>query len=308
MIDKKILKMIGYLKFDKTSGANEFIDKVIEIINKQIHLIKDPYMNIEEDIMQLSEEIINVRPSMAPLINTIGYLIHDVDIYNKFEMMKKLNEFENVRSKREGALNTVFQKFIRSLNKENLNIMLISYSSTIFKLLSQSEGQNFTFYILESRPLFEGRHTAKLLSKKFETHLIVDSAMGKFINQVDFVFFGIDSVLKDGSVVNKIGTYPLACIAHANNKLVYTIGDSFKYSLKSHYGQPTIIEKKPIYEVYSKRIKTNLFKVHNYYFDITPLRFINGIISDLGILTMEEFLNVVQTILPIEWYKQFLTS
>jgi len=111
---------------------------------------------------------------------------------------------------------------------------------------------------------------------------------------------------EEGSIVNKIGSYPLACIAAANNKDVYAVGDSFKYNLKSHYNQKIIVEQKPIYEVYSKKIKKELFKVHNLYFDITPSNYFKEIISDLGILAMPEFLEKVKNTLPLEWFKSFL--
>ena len=130
--------------------------------------------------------------------------------------------------------------------------------------------------------------------------------MGKFIKSVDIVLLGIDSILRDGSIVNKIGSHPLACIAADNNKEVYAIGDSFKYNLKSHYGQEIIIESKPIYEVYSKKIKKKIFHVHNYYFDITPSKYLNGIISDLGVLPIPEFLEKVKNAIPLEWFKSFL--
>jgi len=184
--------------------------------------------------------------------------------------------------------------------------MLISYSTTIIKCLKESNRNNFTFYILEARPLLEGRRTAELLSTEFDTHLITDSSMGKFINSVDIVLLGIDSILRDGSIVNKIGSHPLACIAKDNDKEVFAVGDSYKYNLKSHYGQEVILEDKPIYEVYSKKIKKNLMHVHNYYFDITPSKYLNGIISDLGVLPIPDFLEQVVKAIPLEWFKSFL--
>jgi translation initiation factor 2B subunit (eIF-2B alpha/beta/delta family) len=130
--------------------------------------------------------------------------------------------------------------------------------------------------------------------------------MGKFIGSVDIVLLGIDSVLRDGSIVNKIGSHPLACIAADNNKEVFAVGDSYKYNLKNHYGREIIVEDKPIYEVYSKRIKKKSFHVHNYYFDITPSKYISGIISDLGMLTIPEFLEKVINAIPLEWFKPFI--
>jgi len=306
MISKTILHMIHDLKTDKTSGASELIEIALEILEAQLHTIKDPNMDIKEVIFELSKELFNVRPSMAPIINTLGYFIHDLEFFSKQTLLEKLKTFPTERLRIGKALTSSFYSFLDRFEGEKLKVMLISYSTTIIKHLKENTKNDFTFYVLESRPLLEGRRTAEILSSNFETHLITDSAMGKFIKKVDIVLLGIDSVLRDGSIVNKIGSYPLACIAAANNKDVYAVGDSFKYNLKSHYNQKIIVETKPVYEVYSKKIKKELFKVHNLYFDITPSNYFKEIISDLGILTMPEFLEKVKSTLPLEWFKSFV--
>jgi len=306
MISKTILHRIHDLKTDKTSGASELIEFALEILEAYLHTIKDPNMDIKGVIFELSKEIFKVRPSMAPIINTIGYFIHDLEFFSKRTLLEKLKTFPEERLRIDKALTSSFHSFLDRFEGKKLNVMLISYSTTIIKHLKENTKNDFTFYVLESRPLLEGRRTAEILSSNFETHLIADSAMGKFIKKVDVVLLGIDSVLRDGSIINKIGSYPLACIAAANNKDVYAVGDSYKYNLKSHYNQKVIVEQKPIYEVYSKRIKKELFKVHNFYFDISPSKYFKEIISDLGILTMPEFLEKVKSTLPLEWFKSFL--
>ncbi len=306
MISKTILHKIHDLKTDKTSGASELIEIALEILETYLHTIKDPNMDIKEVIFEISKELFKVRPSMAPIINTIGYFINDLEFVSKQTLLEKLKTFPAERLRIDNALTSSFHALLDRFEGKKLNVMLISYSTTIIKHLKENTKNDFTFYVLESRPLLEGRRTAEKLASNFETHLITDLAMGKFIKKVDIVLLGIDSVLRDGSILNKIGSYPLACIAAANNKEVYAVGDSYKYNLKSHYNQKVIVEQKPIYEVYSKKIKKELFKVHNFYFDITPSNYFKEIISDLGILTMPEFLEKVKSTLPLEWFKSFL--
>lgn len=298
--------MIRDLHLDKTSGASELIKAALEILKAQLDSIKNPYMDIKDIILELSRELLNVRPSMAPIINTLGYFFHDLKSYTKKDLLERYINFPQKREKRQNALLSYFHSFLNNYKGKHLNIMLISYSTTIIKCLKEAKTKNFTFYILEARPLLEGRRTAEILSSDFETHLITDSSMGKFIDSIDIVLLGIDSILRDGSIVNKIGSHPLACIAADNNKEVYAIGDSYKYNLKSHFGQEIIVEDKPIYEVYSKKIKKKLFHVHNYYFDTTPSKYLNGIISDLGVLAIPDFLKEVVNTIPLDWFKSFL--
>lgn len=308
MLNKHILRMIHYLEHDKTSGANELIYLALEIIEHQLDQIKDYKEDIQETILELSKELINAKPSMAPLINTIGFLIHDLQNYTKETIIEKLRLFKLRKEEINIKIAEEFDSFVRSLDPDRLNIMLISYSSTVTSLLMKSEDIDFRFFILESRPLYEGRRTAKLLSSKYKTDLIVDSAMGMFIEDVDLILVGIDSFLSDGSIVNKIGTYPLACLGNATGKKVYAVGDSFKYNVKSHFNQSISIEPKPIYEVYSDKVKGESLHIHNYYFDITPPKFFNGVISDLGVLSNQEFLDQVKQTIPLDWYKSFISA
>lgn len=298
--------MIRDLHLDKTSGASELVKIALEILKAQLDSIKDEQMDIKDIIHELSVELLSVRPSMAPIINTMGYFLHDLENYTKKALLERYRAFPKERERVDNALISSFQSFIDNYKEKAPNIMLISYSTTIIKCLKQITAKDFSFYILEARPLLEGRRTAEILSLDFDTHLITDSSMGKFIKSVDIVLLGIDSIMQDGSIVNKIGSYPLACIAANNNKKVYAVGDSYKYNLKSHYGQKIIVEEKPIYEVYSKKIKKELFHVHNYYFDTTPSKYLNGIISDLGVLTIPEFLEEVVKAIPLDWFKSFL--
>ena len=305
---QNIQDLLRELKEDNISGASEFIDKALEIVKFQLRLTRDPHKDIREEIIYLSKEIIDTRPSMAPLINIIGYLIHDLDKINKNIIKSRLNQFNIEREERKESLELNFRTFLEDNKRVPLKVMLISYSSTIVNLLIKNKDSNFEIYILESRPLLEGRKSAEILSQFFKTHLIVDAGMGKFIDEIDLVLIGVDSILKDGSIINKIGTFPLAITANAHNIDVYAVTDSYKYNLKSHYNQKILIEEKPIKEIYDKEIKDLNFKIHNYYFDITPSKYIKGFISEYGILRVQEFLDKIQQDLPIEWFKYFLIN
>lgn len=294
------------LRNDNTSGANELIDKALKIIEIRLESVEEPNEDIKREILTLAKNIIESRPSMAPLINTIGFLIHDLDRVNKKILEERRNKFYIDREEREKALAQAFRTFLTNKEKNAPKVMLISYSSTIINQLIENKSYNFELFILESRPLLEGIRVAETLSSYFKTNLIIDAAMGKFIDQIDFVLIGVDSVLKDGSIINKIGTFPLAVLANERNIDVYGVGDYFKYNLKSHYCKEVVIEEKPTKELYSEESQKELLKIHNYYFDITPPKYITGIISDLGILKMEEFIKLTKENLPIEWYEEFL--
>ena len=197
----------------------------------QSSLIKDLFY-------QLANKLIRARPSMAPLVNSIGYIFTSTDKFTKKNLEEVIRSYFELETKKRILLEQNFRKFISKLGINEPKIMLISYSSTVLNLLINAESPPFIVYVLESRPKLEGRKVAQELSKKFETHLLVDAAMGKFINEIDIIIIGIDSILRDGSIINKIGTYPLSVLAKSNKRPVYAIGDSFKYNLRSHLIYP----------------------------------------------------------------------
>jgi translation initiation factor 2B subunit (eIF-2B alpha/beta/delta family) len=303
----KIEQLLVDLRRNKSSGASELIKDALKIMKVQLDLIQDRNVNITKEFYSLFRKIINSRPTMAPLINFIGYLLHDLSILTKNTLEKRIKQFEIEEIEKKKTLENIFHKFLKAREKDLKKIMLISYSSTILNLLEKNKDFNLEIFVLESRPLLEGRSTAKYLSKYFKTTLIIDAAMGKFLEQTDLVLIGIDSILKDGSIINKIGSYPLTALCKLKNIDAYAVGDSYKYNLRSHYGHEILIEKKLSSEVFDIKVDTNI-DVVNYYFEVIPADYISGIISDLGVMDIQDFIESVKNMLPIEWFKYFIND
>ncbi|MFW9875888.1 MAG: hypothetical protein ACFFG0_22530 [Candidatus Thorarchaeota archaeon] len=302
-----IERLLRALRKNKSSGASELIEDALEIIKVQLDLLEDRDLDITEEIYLLFKKIVDSRPSMAPLINCIGYLLHDVSIITKTALENRIKKFKEKEIEKKKALEKNFRKFLKEREKKLKKIMLISYSSTVLNLLEKNKDFNLKIFVLESRPLLEGRITAKFLSKYFQTTLIIDAAMGKFLEQTDLVLIGIDSVLRDGSIINKIGSYPLTALSKMKNIDVYAVGDSYKYNLRSHYGYEILIEKKLSSEVFDINENENI-DILNYYFEVIPSEYISGIISDLGIMTTQEFVERVKNLLPIKWFEYFIND
>ncbi len=304
--ESEIQRKLSEIRSDNLSGASELVSKALDIVKSQLNLVNNPNENIKDIVFDLAKKIIDSRPSMAPLTNAIGYVLQNLENLNKKAILESLNQFEIDRIAKKTDLEENFFKFLKLNVNSHCSLMLISYSSTIVNLLKKFKNFNLELYILESRPLLEGRRTAEILSQYYKTHLIIDAAIGKFIDQIDAVLIGVDSILRDGSIINKIGTFPLAVLAGTRNKKVFALCDSYKYNLRSHLGETILIEQKPSKEIYNNVSKNNFLEVQNYYFDITPPNYISYIISNLGILRIQDFLEKVLQELPIEWFKYFI--
>ncbi|CAG8827278.1 18823_t:CDS:1, partial [Dentiscutata erythropus] len=171
------------------------------------------------------------------------------------------------------------------------------YSSTIFSALTnliknyiQKVPKNlecsktFTITILESRPLNEGailgQKLSSMLPQQDETvniQVITDSSCDFFMPTVTHVLLGADRILGyDGTVINKIGSVPLALAAQHHGKPIYIVSRTDKiageYDEKVEENESSEVTK--IYGNQWKDCKN--MRVRNVYFEKLESDLITG--------------------------------
>jgi ribose 1,5-bisphosphate isomerase len=135
--------------------------------------------------------------------------------------------------------------------------------------------------VAESRPGGEGVSTARALAAAgWRVTLVADTACGLFMPQASAVVLGADSVRADGSVVNKVGTYPLTLAAQALRVPVYVVCETMKIAAPDF---PLVLEEMSPDEVLPNPPAG--VTVHNPYFDHTPAGLVTHIITEQGILS-----------------------
>lgn len=151
-------------------------------------------------------------------------------------------------------------------------------------------GKDIHVWVDETRPRLQGaRLTAwELMRAEVPMHLIVDSASGHLMRsgQVDVVVFGADRTAANGDVCNKIGTYNLSVCAKENGVPVYAAVPTSTIDLNLATGDEIPIEERDAAEVSQiglRDIAPENVPVFNPAFDITPHRYITGIITEEGI-------------------------
>ena len=157
---------------------------------------------------------------------------------------------------------------------------------------AHEQGKRIHVLVDETRPRLQGtRLTAWELQRLgIPFTLIVDNAAGHFMRtgQVDIVLVGADRVAANGDVANKIGTYKLAVVAQANSIPFYSCVPISTIDLSLSTGDDIPIEERPAEEVtgitYQGRpIAPEEVHVANPAFDVTPHRYVTGIITENGI-------------------------
>jgi methylthioribose-1-phosphate isomerase len=143
----------------------------------------------------------------------------------------------------------------------------------------------------ETRPFLQGaRLTAwELVRDGIQTTVITDGMTAALMNQgkVDLVVVGADRIAANGDTANKIGTYGVAVLAREHKIPFYVAAPLSTIDLNTPDGEHIPIEernRKEVTHVAGSQLAPEGALVWNPAFDVTPHRFIAGIITERGIL------------------------
>lgn len=152
-------------------------------------------------------------------------------------------------------------------------------------------GKHPTVFCTETRPWLQGaRLTAwELVRLGIPAELIVDSAAAWLMarKEVNAVIVGADRIAANGDTANKVGTYSLAVLAKEHDIPFYVAAPTSTIDLGVSTGDDIEIEERAEEEVtYLKgqRIAAEGIGVRNPSFDVTPSRFLAGIVTEKGVV------------------------
>jgi methylthioribose-1-phosphate isomerase len=155
---------------------------------------------------------------------------------------------------------------------------------------AHEQGKGIHAFVDETRPLLQGaRLTAWELQRLgIPFTIIVDSAAGDMMRRgrIDLVIVGADRVAANGDVANKVGTYSLAVLAKENGVSFYVAAPTSTVDLSVATGDDIPIEERSPEEVTTfggTRIAPDGATAANPAFDVTPERYVSGIITERGI-------------------------
>ena len=158
------------------------------------------------------------------------------------------------------------------------------------------EGKNVKVIACETRPRLQGAKLTcyELMRDNIPVTLITDTMVGYVMSKglVDKVVVGADRIVRD-AVLNKIGTYNVAVLAFEHGIPFYVAAPTSTMD-QSHSSEEAIIEERnpnEVTNVRSERIAPEGVKVLNPAFDITPLEYVDAVITEEGILYPEVLLN-----------------
>ncbi|MDZ4774787.1 MAG: S-methyl-5-thioribose-1-phosphate isomerase [Planctomycetota bacterium] len=157
---------------------------------------------------------------------------------------------------------------------------------------AKAAGKQVRVFADETRPLLQGaRLTAfELHAAGVDVTVITDNMAGRvmFEKKIDMVFVGADRIARNGDTCNKIGTYSVAVLAREHKIPFYVVAPLSTFDPDIADGSLIPIEERPASEItngFGVRTVPEGVKVYNPAFDVTPARFITGIVTEVGVIT-----------------------
>lgn len=156
---------------------------------------------------------------------------------------------------------------------------------------AHENGNKIQVWVDETRPLLQGSRLTswELMNADIPMKLITDSAAGSLIKrgEVDMVIVGTDRVGANGDTANKIGTYPLAVIAHENDIPFYVAVPLSTIDMSIENGDEIPIEEREGDEIAhfnGSKVAPKKVETYNPAFDVTPHKYITAFVTEEGII------------------------
>ncbi len=246
--------------------------------------------NLFEELEKARYILATARATEPALRNGLRYIV-----YNLHEKANSVQEAKEIA-------NSFTQEYVNLLKESKRKV--ISYGahrikpgSTIMThchsslstgviLEAHNQGKDIQVFCTETRPLYQGRITAKeLVEAGITTTQVVDSAMRWVLNRhdVDIIITGADAITSQGTVINKIGTRLLALAAKEMDIPFYSAINLLKYDPETSIGKLSEIEMRAGTEIWENPPEGLNFL--NPAFETVSSDLIDGIITESGVFS-----------------------
>ena len=274
---------------DRVSGASQLARQALDSLAEYAGSCaeEDP-ATLRRLLIDFAEQLQYARPSMAPIYNMTQRWVDRVDELPTRDVGELRREAAALA---QGLTDQSLQAVERAAGRAaeligaDVTIITHSLSSTVTETFRRLADRDVRAIVTEGRPGFEGRQQALYLDQAgIPVTLITDAEMGHFVQYADVVLVGADTLLSDGSVVNKIGTSLLALAARERGVPFHVCCESFK---EIPFSARTVeLEEADPGELDAPRGR-HITPV-NIYFDITSADLISAWITDEQVRRAED--------------------
>ncbi|MFR9757895.1 S-methyl-5-thioribose-1-phosphate isomerase [Streptomyces sp. TR06-5] len=178
------------------------------------------------------------------------------------------------------------RRALRLLTHCNTGVLVSGGGGTAFGVARRvhRDGGLECLWVDETRPLLQG---ARLTAYEAERdgmpyRVLVDGAAGSLFaaGAVDAVLIGADRIAADGSVANKVGSFPLAVLARHHGVPFVVVAPVSTIDPATPDGSAIEIEQRPGHEV--TRDAPVGAEAYNPAFDVTPAQLVTALVTERG--------------------------
>jgi translation initiation factor eIF-2B subunit delta len=313
-IPQKIEKSIAEIAADNTHGATWLSRRSLELLAESAGVRGVP-SDGEELAQYLRAVTLQLRTAQPTMCSMSNHLVRALSRMPGFAGGKTRIDQLNVASVKTAVLDELnsLQQELEALGEYGAKllaekfqgkarIITLSASDGVLEIFRRLAGGDLTITVSESRPICEGVEFARKLAKlDFEVRLITDAMLGIETVGADCVLTGADTVLPDGSVVNKAGSRLLALAAKMDKVPLFCCTQTIKVSAGQDSNNGGTVPEQRLRdpdEIY-KGLPENI-SVCNLYFDRTEYFLVNGFISETGFLRVKEIASLSEKMARLE--------
>ncbi|MEM2363625.1 MAG: hypothetical protein QXQ20_08050 [Candidatus Nezhaarchaeales archaeon] len=276
---KEWLSILNEVRNDREHGAMWLASRSIDAFKCLVESLWGS-ADLEEELELLVEAFKRVRPSMASLRNTatISSNVVKRSLKESRSLSEVLKALQDLKDHLEKSKMEVARKATELLKEYNV-FLTHSLSSTVLEFLRNMNEK--LVIVTESRPRREGAVMARQLAYMgHKVKLIADASayQASKIFGVEIFVFGVDTALRDGHVINKVGTAQIATAINELGVKNVALCESIKVDAETPANEVEI-EVKEAEELLSG---AEGFESFNIYFDITPPQAIHVIVMEDG--------------------------
>ncbi|MFH1448146.1 MAG: S-methyl-5-thioribose-1-phosphate isomerase [Candidatus Micrarchaeota archaeon] len=298
MVSPNVRDICRDIKALKIQGAREVAKAAVRALDIQARESRASTPEaLRGELIEVADMLASTRSTEPMLRNSLRYFFARIREEN-LSSVRELRELLR-REKREymeglkRSISAIAEYGAKELPKK-CTVLIHCHSHTVMGIVKRANemGKEVDAICTETRPMFQGRISANELSRAgVPTTLIVDSAVKSFINDVDAVLVGADSIDSVGNLINKIGTSTIALVASDRDIPFYSAAEMYKFDPMSQWGTISQIEERDPKEVAEPR-RFRGVNIRNPAFDVTQAKYITAYVTERGVLPPQSLLGM----------------
>jgi translation initiation factor 2B subunit (eIF-2B alpha/beta/delta family) len=192
-VHAKLAERVERVAKDDRHGASWLAKEAVEAVAEAVQL--------GEDAFELGRRLVRARPAMGAIAGALGRVL--ASGRSPEQIVEEANALLSSRERASKAIAVLLAPSIEGV------VMTLSASSTVREALVHTPPDRIVCTV--SEPGGEGRELAEdLRGEGLTVDLVDDPDAEHAVGTVDLLLVGADTVFRDGSLVNKVGTSGLA--------------------------------------------------------------------------------------------------